>query len=93
MEKLTSRIKEVLTERNMGQMRSTENLCKIFTIVNPCVCNRCQSSPELQLRTVEILQVNLKDFKRIEKGELPRLVCFHNGIILIVICLKILLQI
>lgn len=93
MEGPTSRIKEALTERYMELMRFTEDLCKIFTIVNPYVCNRCQSSLELQLRTVEILQVNPKDFKRIEKGELPRLVCFHNGIILIVICLKILLQI
>ena len=36
---------------------------------------------EVISQTIEIVQVN-------KEGELPRLKCFHNGIILIVICFQ-----
>ena len=45
-----------------------------------------QQGPNLQIAGIGRAMTNRSNF--IKKGELPRLKCFHNGIILIVICLK-----
>ena len=61
MDRPMNRIKEVLEEKGIKQIRLAEKLGKSFCIVNSYVCNRRQPSLEVLFQIAEVLQMDVKD--------------------------------